>query len=175
MAESIGNGAGRGLSGWRLAGWATAAFLLLLPLIARAPWTGSDFAFAAVMIGGVGLVFELAVRMSPSWTYRAGAATALAAAFLAIWVQASVGIIGDGDNPLNLMFAGVLGLAFIGSALVRFRPAGMARIMTAAALAQFAAGGVGTFTDLRGGIFAALFSGIWLLSALLFQKAAREG
>ena len=157
-----------------MAGWGMAAFLLLLPLIARAPWTASDFVFAGVLIGGVGLAFEAIVKMSPDWTYRAGAGAALAVTFLTIWSNAAVGMIGDGDNPLNLMFAGVIALALVGAVLVRFRAAGMARVMAVAALAQFVAGAVGAFTDLRGGIISAMFAGIWLLSALLFQRAARD-
>ena len=50
-------------------GWRAAAALLLAPLAAMkfAPssgvyWTGSDFVLAAVLIGTVGLLIELAVR-----------------------------------------------------------------------------------------------------------------
>ncbi|HEU4967598.1 hypothetical protein [Sphingomonas sp.] len=40
--------------------------------------------------------------------------------------------------------------------------------------AQGEAGAVGMFTDLRGGIFSALFAALWLLSAALSGKAARD-
>jgi hypothetical protein len=156
---------------WRIVGWGTAALLLLLPLVARAPWTAADFIFAGVVIGGVGLLFELTVRMSSDLSYRAAIGAALAAAFLNVWSSAAVGMIGDGDHPLNLAFAGVIALAFIGALLVRFRAQGMARVMTLAAIAQFLAGAAGTFIDLRGGIISACFAGVWLLSAALFGKA----
>jgi hypothetical protein len=48
---------------WRLAGWATIAGLIALPAIAmqfttEVNWGAEDFAFAVVMLGGVGLAFE---------------------------------------------------------------------------------------------------------------------
>jgi hypothetical protein len=36
------------------------------------------------------------------------------------------------------------------------------------------AGGIGTFEDVRGGIYSALFGLIWLFSAMLFGEAARD-
>lgn len=54
---------------WRMVGWGAAAFMLLLPLVAmqftnEVRWTLSDFVFAAVLIGAVGVIFELTVRAS---------------------------------------------------------------------------------------------------------------
>ena len=161
-------------SRWRIIGWGIAAFVLILPLIANAPWTAADYIFDAIMIGGVGALLELAVRMSRNPAYRAAVGAALAAAFLIIWVHAAVGLIGDGDDPVNLLFAGVLALALLGSIVVRFRPAGMARVMTLAAAAHLVAGGLGTVTDPRGGVLSASFAVLWLLSAMLFAKAARD-
>ena len=166
-------------SPWRMAGWGLAVLALLTPFLAmqftgEVNWTGSDFIFAAVLIGGVGLVFELAVRRSDRRSSRAGAGLALAASFLTIWASGAVGMIGDEGNPLNLMFAGVLAVGLLGSALARVRPAGRARAMTVTAAAQLAASAIGMFTDLRGGIFSALFALIWLASAAMFRRADRK-
>ncbi len=174
MAKEAGTTGGRGGVPWRIIGWGSAALLLLLPWIADAPWTASDFVFAAIMFGGVGLLFELTVRMSRNSAYRAGIGFALAATFVTIWVNAAVGMVGSQDNPLNIMFAGVIAIAFLGAVLARFRPERMARGMTVAAGAQLLASAVGAFTDLRGGILSAMFAGLWLLSAMLLGKAARE-
>lgn len=167
--------AGKG-NRWRIAGWGVAAGLLLLPFIAMqltrdVNWTGSDFVFAAVLIGGVGLVFELTIRMSDSKYYRAGVALALSASFLTVWATGAVGMIGDEGDPLNLMFGGVLAIALLGSALGGFKAKGMAMAMLVAAVAQFMAGTIGMFTDLVGGIFSAMFSAIWLASAAMFRRA----
>ncbi len=174
MANKGGDTKIGGIGRWRVLGWSGAAFLLLLPLIANAPWTASDYVFAAVLIGGVGGLFELAVRNSRSPAHRAAVGVALAGAFLTIWVNAAVGMIGDGDNPLNLMFAGVLALALLGALIARFRAEGMARATTLAAIAQLVAGGIGTLSDVRGGVLSATFALLWLLAAMLFGKAARD-
>lgn len=179
MAGKPETSGGRRGSPWRIVGWGIAAFLLLLPLVAmqftgEVNWTVGDFIFAGVLIGGVGGAFELTVRMSSNYAYRVAAGFALAAAFLIIWANAAVGMIGDEDNPYNLLFLGVIGLALIGAVAARFRPAGMALAMLAAAVAQVAVAVFGLSADLRGGVFSAMFAGLWLLSAALFAKAARD-
>lgn len=136
---------GHGPNPWRVAGWSLAALLLLLPLVAmqftrEVNWTPFDFAFAAVMIGGVGIAFELTIRATRNNAYRTGVAIALAAAFLLIWINGAVGIIGDEDNPLNLLYIGVIAIAFGGMAWTRFRATGASRAMTAAAIANAAVG-----------------------------------
>jgi hypothetical protein len=140
---------------------------------AEVNWTASDFVFAAVLIGGVGLLLELAVRRSGSLAFRAGAAVAIAAGFLTIWVNAAVGMIGSEDNPHNLLFLGVVALALAGAVAVRFRARGMAGAMALAAAAQLAAAFAGMASDPHGAVLSALFAGPWLLSAASFRKAAR--
>ncbi|HEV2817076.1 MAG TPA: hypothetical protein VGW40_07645 [Allosphingosinicella sp.] len=179
MANGATNSGGRAGSPWRVAGWSIAALLLLLPLVAmrftaEVNWTVSDFLFAGLMIGIVGVTFELTVRVTASNAARAAIAVALAAAFLTIWANGAVGMIGDEDNPFNLLFFGVIALALAGAIVARFRPAGMALAMAAAAVAQVAIAAIGLSTDPRGGVLSAAFGGLWLLSAALFRKAARE-
>jgi hypothetical protein len=168
-----------GLGPWRIAGWSLAALILLLPLIAmrftdEVNWTASDFLFAGVLIGGVGLLFELAVRSSRNLAFRAGAALALGVSFLIVWANAAVGMIGDEDNPYNLLFGVVLLIALLGSALARLRPAGMALTMGAAGIVHLAIALGGLSTDQHGATMSALFAGPWLLAALLFRAAAKE-
>ncbi|MGQ0661928.1 hypothetical protein [Sphingosinicella sp.] len=169
----------RAIGGWRIAGWSLAALILLLPLVAmrftdEVNWTGSDFVFAGVMIGSVGLVFELAVRRSRNIAYRAGVAFALAAAFLVVWANGAVGMIGNEDNLYNLLFGAVLLVALLGSAVARCRPAGMALALAAAGLVQIgvALGGLGA--DPRGAVFSIVLAGPWLLAAALFRAAAKD-
>jgi hypothetical protein len=168
-----------GGSRWRIFGWGCAVLVLLTPFVAmqvtsEVNWTQGDFIFAALLIGLVGLGFELTVRASRSHAYRGGVAAALVASFLIIWVNGAVGMIGDEGNPYNLLFLGVIAVALMGAALARFRAAGMARAMVIAAIAQSAVALCGMPADLRGGILSACFAGLWLLSATLFRKAARE-
>ncbi len=105
-------------------------------------WGPVDFALAAVMIFGMLAVYDAATRVAGGWAYRAGAALALAAVFLLVWITLAVGIIGDPGNPLNTMYFGVIALGLAGALAARFRPAGMARALFVAAFAQAAVAGV---------------------------------
>ncbi len=188
MAGNTENGGGRRWSRWRIAAWTVAALILLLPLVAmqftdEVNWEVADFAFAAALLVGVGVPYELAVRKTGNAAYRAAVGVALAAVFLLIWVNGAVGIIGSEDNDANLMYFGVLAIGVIGAFIARFRPRGMARALFATALAQAS---VATVALIAGwgspssgpleivalnGFFVALFVG----SALLFREAARGG
>lgn len=188
MAGNAENAGGRHGNRWRIVGWGGAALLLLVPLVAmqftdEVAWDLADFVFAGVMLGAAGLAYELAARKTGNAAYRAAAGVAIAAVFFLIWVNAAVGIIGGEDNPANLMYGGVLAVAFAGAFVARLQPDGMARALVATALAQVlvaaialavALGATGPIwpLDILGvtGFFAAL----WLISAWLFRKAARE-
>jgi len=177
MVDMVHDGGSGWRSPWRIALWGLAAALLALPAVAmrftdEVRWSAGDFLFAAVLIGGVGLLFELAVRLTPNPAYRGGVAAALAAAFLICWANGAVGMIGDEGNRYNLLFYAVILLAFAGAAIARLRAAGMARAMLAAAIAQAAAGLAGLAADPLGGLFSTAFAGLWLLAAWLFRRAA---
>ncbi len=119
--------------------------------------------------------------------YRVAVGVALAAAFLLVWVNGAVGIIGNEGNPANLMYFGVLAVGVIGALIARLEPHGMARALFATAFAQMlvpvialiiwqpqvtswgAAGVVGVF------ILNAFFATLWLGSALLFRRASATG
>lgn len=179
MADHVEHSGGRGWSFWRVAGWSIPVLLLMLPAVAmqftpEVNWTLGDFIFAAVMFGIVGLAFELIVRKSSSLTYRFGAGVAVVGAFLTVWVNGAVGMIGSEDNPYNLLFGGVLLIALIGAVLARFRAAGMATAMAVTAVAQIAIGAAGLTADPRGAVFSMGFGGLWLLSAALFWNSAHE-
>lgn len=171
---------GTGASRWRIAGWCLAALILLLPLVANASWTPFDFLLMGALVGGAGLVLELAVRVSDNMAYRAGAGVAALAAFLLIWVNGAVGFLGNEDNPANLMFFGVLAIAVLGSVIAGFRSAGMSRAMFATAAAQVLLGVVAQAAGLGSagtdGLYevlgTVLFATLWLISAGLFRKAA---
>lgn len=179
MAKEAENAGGRHLIPWRIVCWSIPALLLLLPLVAmrltdEVNWTASDFVFAAVLFGSVGLAFELIVRKSGSLAYRAGAALAVVAAFLTIWVNGAVGMIGSEDNPYNFVFGGVLFVALTGAIVARLEPAGMMRAMVVTAIAQAVAGAFGLGVDVRGAVFSMGFAGPWLLAAAFFWNAARD-
>lgn len=113
-------------------------------------------------------------------TYRMAIGVALAAAFILIWLSLGVGIIGRDGDPANLMYFGVLAVGITGAFMARFRPRGMARALSATAIAQASVTAIAISAGLGypwsgplelsilNGTFIALFAG----SAWLFRRAA---
>lgn len=162
---------------WRLLGWGLALCLLLTPLLAmqytnEVRWTGFDLAFAAAMLGSVGLGLEWAVRHSQHLAYRGGVALALLAAFLLVWINGAVGMMGSETNPASLLYLGIIAVAAIGSVIVGFKPRGMAKAMLAAALAQLAVEAAAIALGYFTAVFTVVFCALWLGSARLFQLSA---
>ncbi|WP_246498518.1 hypothetical protein [Microvirga soli] len=168
--------------------WIVAALLLLMPMVAmqftdEVNWDGTDFlVFGAMLLGACG-AYELATRMTGNAAYRAAFGVAVVAAFILIWMNLAVGIIGSEDNPANLMYGGVLAVAILGGLIARFRPHGMARALAATALAQAFVGVIALVAGLGSTganwprviiVLTGFFSALWLLSAWLFRRAARE-
>lgn len=171
-------------AGWRIARWAlwgAAALVLLFPLAAmRIPgsgvdWTASDFVAMAGLLLVPCLAFEIAVRTARSHAYVLACLIAAGAAFVLTWANLAVGIVGSEANPLNRVFFAVPAVAIVGAAWSRLRAARLARAMQLTAVAQVAAcvaalvlDGAYTF------VATAVFVALWLASALLFRRAARD-
>lgn len=180
-AMTMGNGGRR--NGLRPFVWGAAACLLLLPLLAMrffpdsgVDWTGSDFAVMGAMLAAACGLYEFGAWLSGNIAYRAAFGLAALTAFLTVWVNLAVGMLGSEHNAANLMFAGVLGIAALGALIARFRPQGMAVAMGAAGIAQLLAAGAGfvvlDWPEWREIVLTALFALPWFASALLFRKAA---
>jgi hypothetical protein len=180
MAGNTENGTSWRGSRWRKAVWGTAALLLLLPLVAmqfteEMAWGLGDFVIFGTMLFVACGTYELAARVTGNNAYRAAVGVALAAAFLLVWMNLAVGLIGSEDNPANLMYGGVLAVGLMGAIIARFQPHGMARALVGMALAQALvalialSAGWGSALILTG-----IFVALWLTSAGLFRKAARE-
>jgi hypothetical protein len=188
MPGNAENGGGRRGSRWSRAAWTVAALLLLLPWFAmqvtdQVVWDAADFATFGAMLVGAGGSYELAARMTGNAAYRAAVGVALAAAFVLVWMNLAVGIIGPEDNPANLMYGGVLAVGIVGAVIARFKPVGMTRALSATALAQAlvavialtaGSGSTGPGWPWEILILTGFFAVLWLISAWLFRKAARE-
>ena len=159
------------------------ALILLIPLLTAPAWTPGDFVRAGVLLFGTGLAFVLVGRGGGNVAYRSAVGIALAAALFLVWVNLSVGIIGEPNEGANLMYMGVLAVGIGGVFVARLRPQEMARALLATSLAQALAGvialmfglGAGSPPGVLGvlilnGFFVLLFSG----SALLFRYAGRD-
>ena len=162
--------------------WGGAAFLLLLPLVAmqftrEVNWTLGDFLVMGALLAMGGGAYELAVRAARSNTYVVAFGIAVGTAFLTIWINLAVGIIGDEDNLANVMFVGVLAVALIGAVLARLEPLRMARAAELTAAVQSVVG-VAALLIAPGQPEGVILSGIlaagWFASGRLFRIAARD-
>jgi hypothetical protein len=159
------------------------AFILLIPLMANWPWTLGDFVFAGALLFGTGLAYVLVARMGGNIAYRFAVGVAVAAAFLLVWINIAVGIIGEPDEAANLMYVGVLAVGIAGAFVARFRQQEMARALFATALAQALVAVIALILQLGSGsppgvlgilILNGFFVALFVASALLFRHAGRQ-
>jgi hypothetical protein len=113
--------------------------ILLVPLFGSLfiegwNWSLFDFVIMAALLFGTGLTYELISRKGGTVAYRVAVGVACLTGFILVFINAAVGIIGDG--PINLMYFGVLGVGFVGAFMARFQPQGMALALFATAVAQ---------------------------------------
>ncbi len=100
-------------------------------------WSPSDFVFAAILTLGAGVAYELFAKRSGNASFRAGAAVALGASFLLIWINGAVGLIGSETNEVNMLYAFVVFIGILGAVAARPKARGMSRALFVMAVAQF--------------------------------------
>lgn len=164
----------------RLLMWGGLLALWLAPLIAKhfsddVQWTTMDHIAAFFLLATPGALLEIVSRLTTNWSYRFGFALALATAFVITWANLAVGIVGDEDNRLNLVFYLVVAMALIGAPAVGFRASRMAVLMTVVAAAQALTALTALRTEPFVLVFCGVTTGLWLVAARLFARAAREG
>ena len=167
------------LGRYRLRAAALIAGTIILPIIVLRLVEGvawdlpGDALFLGLLTLSSLLALEVAARLRPTLSLPAALAYAAAAGLLSIWINLAVGIVGSEDDPVNILFAAPPIIALLGSAAARFRTAGMATAMIAAAAAQL---GVLLLLVFIGAGFTGpvtvFFVTLWLLSATLFRTAA---
>ena len=164
------------------------ASILMVPLVAmlftdEVNWNLFDFIVMGILLFATGLTYVLISKISDSIAYRTAIGVAVVAGLLLIWLNLAVGIIGSEDNPANLMYIGVLAVGIIGALIARFQPHGMASALFATALAQALVAVIALIAGLGSTapiwpwdilILTGFFAALWVGSALLFRKAARE-
>lgn len=146
-------------------------------------WTLFDYTVMGGLLTVAATIILLLGRAHRGASYRLAVIVATTGAFLLVWVNGAVGIIGNENNDANLLFFAVLGVAAVGALLARFRPAGMSKTFYATAGAQVGVAvhafvlGLGSSDPswpidiLVATVFFSLF---WVAAAALFRKAARS-
>lgn len=163
------------------------ASILLIPFAAmffseEINWGLMDFIVMGILLFSSGLTYVLISKISDNSAYKAALGIAVIAAFAMVWISLAIGIIGNEGNPANLMYVGVLAIGIIGGLIARFQPHGMALALFAAAIAQtlvtviaLAAGFEQSFSgNLTTFAINGFFSVLFIISALLFQRAAQK-
>ena len=160
--------------------WGACAVALLAPAVAmifssEVNWGPEDFTLAAILLGTIGVGYEMAVRASSSRAYLFACLLAIVGCVVLIAGNAAVGIVGNEGNPINRWFMLVPLSGLIGALWSRFEPAGMSRALVAMTTAQVLASVMvfvlsGTYTFVLMCVFAAL----WAWAAKLFSAAAAE-
>lgn len=166
------------LNGWRMAGWGSLLALLILPALAmqitdEVNWAAGDFIFAAILLGFVGTMVELAVRFARPGAPRIGYVIAGSTAFFTFWSNGAVGIIGDEDS-VNVIFYLMLLGAILAAMVVRFRPGAMRWIAALLAIGQYAVG-IAALNVMPGHAvewgFLTIFALLWLTASWCFHRA----
>ncbi len=160
--------------------------LLLVPITASFAldswnWSGGDYVFAWVAFSVVSIALTFLLSGAGNLFYKLAASAAVLGAFLLVWINGAVGIIGDSDS--NLMYGGVLAVLILGAAIARMRADMMSRVMVATAFAQFlvpVAALLMSEQDFSPGVLQVfVLNGFWvvlfLFSAIMFRNAATEG
>lgn len=115
--------------------------LLLIPFIAmqftkEVMWDGVDFIITGSLLLGSAFMYELVTKKSSTTAHKVAVGMAVAAALFLVWINLAVGVIGNENNSLNLLYVGVLAVGFVGTLMAGLKPQGMARALFATAVAQ---------------------------------------
>jgi hypothetical protein len=68
--------------------------LLLIPLVARFPWSRFDFIVAGILLLGTGLACEFVLRKVKRTAYRVTICAGILFVLFIIWAELAVGLIG---------------------------------------------------------------------------------
>ncbi|RNC83017.1 MAG: hypothetical protein ED557_09855 [Balneola sp.] len=156
-----------------------AASILLIPLIAmffteEVDWGLVDFLIAWIMLFGTGITYKLiSLKMSQSVQYKIATGLAVVGLLLIVWVNLAVGIIGNEENPVNLIFYAVHVVGTLGTFISRFDATGMSYTAYAMSVTMVI---IGLITLIAGWgfvpILTAFFGILFLISGMLYRKAA---
>ena len=162
----------------RLLMWTGALAIWLVPLVAKqftdeVQWSTFDHIVWAFMLAIPATIIDLVSRMTGNWAYRGAVVIALGTSFVITWANLAVGIVGNEENPVNLIFFGVVAIALLGSPLVGFKAARLRWVFYLTAAAQALSALVALQAEPFVLVFCGVTTALWLTAATLFGRAAR--
>lgn len=92
--------------------------------------------------------------------------------FLMVWANLAVGIIGNEEDPRNLMFYGVLLIGVVGALVTKFNARGLTwtvRTMAAAQVVIFLVSALLDWALLP--VFTVFYVSLWVIAGELFKKS----
>ena len=115
--------------------------ILAVPFLAglftdQVAWDLGDFVVAGLLLFGAGLAIEITASRGGAIAYRAAIMMAIATTLLLVWMNLAVGIIGNENQPINLLYFGLVAIGLVSAFLVWFRPQKMSYIMFILAVGQ---------------------------------------
>ena len=118
---------------------AVALVLLMAPLVGSMVvedwnWAPGTFVFAYLLFFGTALAYGLIAGKMGAWEYKAAVGLALVSGFVMGW--ATMVHMSETENPVNLVYFGVLLVGGVGAWLARLKARGMARAMFAMVVAM---------------------------------------
>ncbi len=144
-------------------------------------WTAFDYIFMSALLFGAASVYELVARKMTNTKYRRAFGLGVVTSVVLVWVNAAVGIIGDG--PINALYFAVLAIGLLGAILVRFKAPQMAKVLFTMAALQVVIPIIALFiispSDFSPGfgkvfLLNAFFAAMFVVSGLMFKNAALE-
>jgi len=159
-------------------------FLVFLSILIPNEVQWKELVAYIIILSAIGGIYEVWQWLKKkSSYYRYAFIIGFLGAFFIGWANGAVGIIGNEDNPANLMYVAIFIVGLIGSLISRFKPHGMSITLFAVALVQLAipfialfiwpakaswggAGVIGVF------IINAIFALLFIASGILFRHAS---
>ncbi|MGQ8367056.1 hypothetical protein [Glaciecola sp. 1036] len=143
-------------------------------------WTVFDFLVMGGLIFGAGMLLLLLIKESNKWGTRFAYAIYIGLVFLTFWINLAVGIIGEPDNTINLVYYVSLVLSILALFWCRGRskPASIIMLLNALSFLLIPALSEltlpGSISDSQGALVVTLFSLIsaagFLMSAFLLYR-----
>lgn len=162
-----------------------ALVLLMAPLVASRVvegwnWGPAAFVFTYILFFGTGMAYALIARKMNAWTYKAGVGLALTAGFVLGW--ATMVHLSETENPLNLVYFGVLAVGAGLAGVARLEAPGMARAMFAMAaslalawvITQVLSSATAAGPVWNIGVMHGLFVLLFAAAGVLFQRASSD-